>query len=104
MSSSYLEVTVLVRTICLKFLTREILKKLKFLAIHQNFPYQIFLLATANVAPATVSSIFYLSSFFTMPICQYPPLQRFVLYGILGSFEVWQILIQMTIFTKWAYT
>ena len=32
-----------------------------FLVINQNFLYQIFPLATAKVAPATVSLIFYLS-------------------------------------------
>ena len=40
---------------CNFFLTRENTDKIDgFLVIHQNFPYQIFLLAITNVAPATV--------------------------------------------------
>ena len=35
----------------------------KFLMIHQNFPYQIFLLAIANVTKATDLAIFYSSKF-----------------------------------------
>ena len=35
----------------------------QFLMIHQNFPYQIFLLTIDNVVPATLWSIFYLSNF-----------------------------------------
>ena len=43
---------------------RENIDKInKFLMIHQNFSYQIFLLATANVAKATDLVIFYSSKF-----------------------------------------
>ena len=44
-----------------KFLTRKNSEVDKFLVIHQNFRYQIFLLALANVVPATVHQCFFLS-------------------------------------------
>ena len=47
------------------------LKIYKFLMIHQNFPYQIFLLATANVMPDTILSVL-----FSMPIRHYFPCQK----------------------------
>ena len=51
-------------TMWCKFLMRENIDKIdEFLVIYQNFPYQIFLLAITDVAPTTVSSIFYLSNF-----------------------------------------
>ena len=52
---------------------REILTD--FLVIHQNFSYQIFLLAKANVVLVTV--------FYQCFIC---PHQKFVPYSILNSF------------------
>ena len=51
-------------TVWRKFLTRKNSNKIyEFLVIHQNFPYQIFLLAIVNVALATVLSIFDSSKF-----------------------------------------
>ena len=51
-------------TVWRKFLTRKNSDKIyEFLVTHQNVPYQIFLLAIANVALATVLSIFDSSKF-----------------------------------------
>ena len=47
----------------------------------QNFPYQICLVARANVAPATVSSIYYVK-FFLMPIHQHFSCQKHLLYKV----------------------
>ena len=45
-------------------MTRENIDEIsKFLVIHQNVPYQIFLLAIANVMLGTDLSIFYFSNF-----------------------------------------
>ena len=54
-----------------QFLMRENIDKIdEFLVSHQNFPYQIFLLAMASVALATVLLIFYFSQ------CQFVPQQK----------------------------
>ena len=48
-------------TVWYNFLTRENIERIdEILVMRQNFSYQIFLLSVANVALATVSSIFYL--------------------------------------------
>ena len=44
----------------------------KSIVIHQNFPYQIFPLAIANVELATVLSIFYLSIFLNTNLSIFP--------------------------------
>ena len=50
-------------TVWCRFLLRENIDKIdKFLVIHQNFPNQVFLLAIANVVPATVLLIIYSSN------------------------------------------
>ena len=46
-----------------EFLIRKNIDKTDKLLICQNFPYKTFSLAIVNVAPATDSSIFYLSNF-----------------------------------------
>ena len=49
---------------------RENIDKItKILVIHQNFHYQIFPLAIANVIPATD----FIDQIFSMPICQHFP-------------------------------
>ena len=53
-----------IATAWLKFMMRENINEItKFLVNCQNFPYQIFLLAIANLALATVSLILHSSNF-----------------------------------------